>query len=316
MKKLINLVAGLAAAAPLCAASVSPSCATPETIYFVSGGGNDANACGLSTPCRTIGHAVSTAANGGTVSCLDAGPYYESFSTNVSFTLDCRGVVYTASPSGAFEIATQASALVTIRNVIFDGAGGGGGGFQILSGKVVFENCTFQNFTAFSGQAVQFAPTAAGAYLTITDSVFANNGIGAGGGAIYIQPSGGVTASAVIERTQVANNTYGIVANGTGGTVLVEVRYSTIANNAVDGIRAVGGSIASFSVEHSASVRNGGSGINAQGANSFVVLSDSTVAWNATGLTATGGGAIFSTQNNVIGGNANPGVTPQNFGQQ
>ena len=159
--------------------------------------------------------------------------------------------------------------------------------------------------------AVQFAPTAAGAHLTITDSVFANNGVASGGGGIVIQPSAGVKATAVIERTQVTGNTYGIVANGSGGTALVEIRYSSIANNAFDGIWAyTGGSVSSIVVEHSASVQNGGNGINAQGANAFVSLNDSTVAWNATGLATSSGGTILSYKNNVIAGNLSPGVTP------
>ena len=204
------------------------------------------------------------------------------------------------------------AAVVTFRNVIFDGAAGGGGAVQITGGKVVFENCTFQNFTASPGEAVQFAPTVAGAQLTITDSVFTNNGIAGSGGGIIIQPSAGVTAGAVIERTQVTGNTYGIVANGiAGGTALVEVRYSTIANSVFDGIWAdTSGSTASIVVEHSASVRNGGNGINAQGAGAYVSLRDSTVDWNATGLTTSGGGLILSYQNNLIAGNLSPGVTP------
>jgi len=65
-----------------------------------------------------------------------------------------------------------------------------------------------------------------------------------------------------------------------------------------------------------ATVRNGGSGAFAQGANAFVTLRDSTVAWNATGLTTTAGGAILSTQNNLIGGNLSSSVTPTNVGLQ
>jgi hypothetical protein len=121
----------------------------------------------------------------------------------------------------------------------------------------------------------------------------------------------------VIERTQVTDNTYGIVANGSAGTALVEVRYSTIANSALDGIWAYTvGSTASIVLAHSSSVRNGGSGINATGANAYVSLNDSTVAWNATGLTTSNGGVILSYKNNVIGGNPNPGVTPQGVSQQ
>jgi hypothetical protein len=317
MKKLMNLVAGPVAAALLCVASVSPSYA--QATAFVSGGGSG-SVCTLAQPCRSIAIALALiAGNGGTVSCLDAGPYSEAFSGSISYTLDCRGVVYT-SPSGfAFSLGSGSpNPLVTFRHVIFDGAQGGAGAVTIASGKVVFEDCTFQNYTAGSGEAVQFEPTVAGAQLTITDSVFAHNGTASGGGGIYIEPSAGITAGAVIERTQVTGNTYGIVANGfASGTVLAEVRYSTIANSVFDGIWAVTqGTTASVVVEHSATIRNGGSGANAQGSNAYVSFSDSTIAWNATGLTTSGGGTNITYKNNVIGGNPNPGVTPYGLNLQ
>ena len=204
------------------------------------------------------------------------------------------------------------------RNVIFDGSAGGGGAFQVTGGRVVLENCTFQNFAASPGEAVQFAPTIAGAHLTITDSVFTNNGLAGSGGGVIVQPAAGITAGVVIERTQITGNTYGIVANGFGsGTALVEVRNSTIANSVFDGIWAVTqGTTASVVVEHSASVRNGGSGANAQGAGAYVSLRNSTVDWNATGLTTSSGGLVLSYQNNLIAGNLSPGVTPLSVNQQ
>ena len=176
----------------------------------------------------------------------------------------------------------------------------------------------FRDFNASPGEAIQFAPTVAGAHLTITDSVFTNNGTAGSGGGVIIQPSGGITAGAVIERTQLAGNTYGIVANGfAGGTALVEVRYSSIANSIFDGVWAVTqGTTASVVVEHSASIRNGGSGANAQGAGAYVSLSNSTAAWNATGLTTSGGGLILSYKNNIIAGNLSPGVAPTSFSLQ
>jgi hypothetical protein len=314
MKKLINLVAGPVAAALLSIAAVSPSHAA--TTAFVSGGGNDGNPCTAAQPCRNIGNATLVAGFGGIVSCLDAGPYSVSLTTNISFTLDCRGVVYTNSSVFAFSVYGP---VFTFRNVIFDGSPGGGGAVQITGGaKVVFENCTFQNFTASPGEAVQFAPTIAGAHLTIADSVFTNNGLAGSGGGVIVQPAAGITAGVVIERTQLTGNTYGIIANGfASGTALVEVRYSTIADSVFDGIWAVTqGTTASVVVEHSASVRNGGSGANAQGAGAYVSLRDSTVDWNATGLTASGGGLILSYQNNLIAGNLSPGVTPLSVNQQ
>jgi hypothetical protein len=326
MTKLISLVAGLAAAALVCVASVSPSRAA--TTAFVSGGGSDGNPCTLTLPCRTIGHALGfVAGNGGTINCMDAGPYTEGFSINYSYTVDCPGVVYTSTNFNGFaftlsQVNNGSNQTVTFRNVIFDGAAGGGGAVQIGGilgggGRVVFEHCTFQNFTASPGQAVLFAPTVVGAHLVITDSVFFNNGIAGGGAGIFVQPSGGVTVSVVVERTQVAGNTYGIFANGTGGSTLIEVKDSTIAESAIDGIWAyAGGPTTSIVLDHSASVQNGVNGINAQGTGAYVSLRDSTVAWNGTGLTTSSGGAILSYQNNLIAGNHSPGVTPLSFNQQ
>jgi hypothetical protein len=315
MKNLMCSITRLTAAALLCVASASPSNAA--TTLYVSGGGNDANACTLAQPCRTIDHALGAAGAGGTVSCLDAGPYTEDSrnnnNTQASFTLDCRGVVYAAAGVGAFFVGGP---NVVFRNITFDGAAGGNGAVFIVSGNVVFEHCTFQNFT---GNAVTANPTSAGAHLTITDSVFAHNGAAAGGGGIIIYPSGGITMGVVIERTQVTDNTYGIYVSGQyGGTSLVEVRYSTIANNTFDGINVASYAqgVESVVVEHSASVQNGGNGVYVQGANAYASLKDSTVDWNATGLRTGLGGTILSYGNNVIAGNTSAGVTPVSVGQQ
>ncbi len=319
MKKLINLVAGPIVAALLCVTSVSPSHAAPTTA-FVSGGGSDGNPCTIALPCRTIGHALgSVAGNGGAISCLDAGPYTESFNAGLSFTLDCRGVVYTSSSGFAISLLPggNPNPLVVFRNAIFDGSAGGGGAVQITGASVVFENCTFQNFTAAPGTAILFAPSAAVAYLTIRDSLFANNGLGTSGGGIIIQPSGSGSAHAVIERTTVENNTYGIFANNTGGTgtILLHIKDSTVANSAFNGISAYTAvSITAIVIDHSSSLINGGSGILAQGSGGLVFLTDTTVMSNVTGLSATSGGAIYSYGNNRLTGNASDGVTPVTSG--
>ena len=318
MKKLVSLLAAAIAAALLCVASVSPSYAITATTVYVSGqaGANDTNACTLAAPCRTIGHALSVAVAGSTVSCLDAGPYTEFIGVMGSYTVDCRGVIYGIGSQFIFTIQSPGQ-MITFRHVVFDGVAGGVAAVRINGGTVTFENCTFQNFNSSPGEAVQLAPTAASAHLTIADSVFTNNGTGSGGGGIVIQPSGGVKATAVIERTQVANNTYGIVANASGGTVLVKVRNSSVANNLINGIWAfTTGSVSSIVVEHSASDQNGGSGIIAQGANAFVSLNDLSVTWNATGLNTVSDGLILSYNNNVIAGNLSPGVTPVSVNQQ
>jgi hypothetical protein len=175
----------------------------------------------------------------------------------------------------------------------------------------------FQNFTASPGAAVQLAPTAAGAQLTIKDSLFANNGLAASGGGIIIQPSGSGSAHAVIERTTVTGNTYGIFANGTGttGSILLHIKDSTVANSTVNGISAyTAGSTTAIVIDHSSSLINGGSGILSQGSGDLVFLSDTTVMSNLTGLSTAGGGTIYSYGNNRLTGNASDGVTPVTSG--
>ena len=149
---------------------------------------------------------------------MDAGPYTEFFSAGISFTLDCPGVVYASSD--LFAAYVNGGRYVSQRH--FRRIRRRGWCRSDPGGRVVFENCTFR-ISPHRRASVQLSPTTNEAHLTITDSVFANNGVAAGGGGIIIQPSRGVTATAVIERTQVTGNTYGIVANASAGTVLVEV---------------------------------------------------------------------------------------------
>ena len=153
--------------------------------------------------------------------------------------------------------------------------------------------------------------------MTITDSLFANNGLTGSGGGIIIQPSGSGGAQAVIERTTVTGNTYGIFANNTGstGSILLHIKDSTVANSAVHGISAyTAGSITAIVIDHSSSLINGGSGILSQGSGGLVFLSDTTVMSNITGLSTAGGGAIYSYGNNRLTGNASDGVTPVTAG--
>jgi hypothetical protein len=313
MNKISSLVTCLFATALLNVASVSPSHAT--TTVYVSGqaGASDTNACTLASPCRSIGHAVSIAGNGGAVSCLDTGPYFESLTATTSFTLDCDGVVYASTTTYAIKVQTANAPVVRFRHVTFDGANGGGGAAAVgITGgsNVIFEDCTFQNFL---GEGVQFEPSAAGAHLTVTDSIFANNG-----GGVFILPLQGVKATAIIERTQITGSVIGIQATSTTtGTVLVDVRYSSIAGNTNSGIAAEGQfSVTSIVLDHSA-VDHNGTGISVGGAFGFVSLNDSTVDWNGTALgTGVSGGTAISYRNNLIAGNVSAGAAPVVIGQQ
>ena len=65
-----------------------------------------------------------------------------------------------------------------------------------------------------------------------------------------------------VDRSVITKSTNGIFANGTAGTVLVEVKDSTIANNNTHGVWSfTGGSQSVVVLDRSASVQNGSSGV-------------------------------------------------------
>jgi hypothetical protein len=315
MRRLILLCACLCAVA--FAVAAGPAQATNPRSW-VSNSGMDSNTCTLAFPCATFARAIMETTAGGEVDCLTPGDFGSGFSITSSLTIDCGAGQVGAITGGGISIAAGPTGVVIVRNLTINGfanAFPGTIGILVTSvGKLVIEHCNIIGFPASPGLGIEFAPSNS-ALLRVSDSTIDNNGTAGSGGGILVQPSAGVTAGVVIERTQLTGNTYGIAAGGASGTSLVEVRYSTIANSVFDGIVAnTTGPVVSIVVEHSASVRNGGNGINAQGTNAYVSLNDSVVDWNATGLTTSSGGVILSTQNNFIAGNLSPGVTPLNFG--
>jgi hypothetical protein len=176
------------------------------------------------------------------------------------------------------------------------------------------ENCAIAGFNGGNlgqGIGIKFASSGLNAELYVKDSVISSNGRAADGGGIVIQPPSTASAKAVIENSQVLNNTFGIFANGSGtsGTISVQVRDSMVGANAIDGISAFTGATGttSVTVDRSSSVLNGQAGIASQGAAAFVLLAESTVMSNGTGLKAAGG-AILSYQNNHLTGNAVDGA--------
>jgi hypothetical protein len=119
------------------------------------------------------------APGGGTVVCLDAGPYTVSLNIgSTSETYDCPGIIQFGSGS-QFSIGGSNASVVRFRNVTFDGTGGAIAGIVVTFGNptVICENCKFQNFTSAPAIAIVFKPTSPGAQLILIDTVFENNGI-------------------------------------------------------------------------------------------------------------------------------------------
>jgi hypothetical protein len=311
--------ASVAASALLAAGSISAAQAAPRT--FVSGTGGGA-ACTRAAPCATFQAAHDVTDAGGEVDCVDAGEFNAVVITK-SITIDCAGTVggIAAGGGGFFDglvSIANPNVVVRLRNLTINGKGTGLVGINFANGAALFvENCVIANFNggaAGEGIGIKFQPiTGTTTELYVADSIIASNGLAASGGGIIIQPAGTATARVTIERTRVENNTYGIFANGTGGTgtIAMQIHDSVSAGNVNDGISAYtasGASTTSITVERSSSLLNGANGILAQGAAAFVLLADSTVMSNGTGLKTVSGGNIFTYQDNQLTGNVTDGA--------
>jgi hypothetical protein len=72
------------------------------TRTWVSGVGDDANACTRTAPCKTFAGAISKTASGGEINCIDPGGF-GAVTITKSITIDCGatfGSVLAGSPTG------------------------------------------------------------------------------------------------------------------------------------------------------------------------------------------------------------------------
>ncbi len=266
------------------------------TRTWVSGVGDDVNPCSRTAPCKTFAGAISKTAAGGEISALDPGGFgavtiTKSITINGDATL--AGILSAGATQGIL-VNAGPSDTVIIRGVSINGAGTGVNGIRFLAGgELHVENVTMYGFT---GQGILFAPSAASA-LFVNDSSIRN----AGGGGIYIQPTGAGTAVAAINRVALDGNGRGLRAED-GSTVVV--RNSHAAGNFANGFVALATSRAvDVTLENVVSSGNGATGIYA-GALTSIKISNTMVTRNNAGLQSVGGGTITSFGNNRVLDNA------------
>jgi hypothetical protein len=149
------------------------------TRTWVSGTGDDVNACSFQAPCRTFAGATSKTASGGEITVRDAGGF-GSVVINKSITIDGTGVPASLlAQQGAgitIDIPRLAGPIrlnqrvVRIRGLSINGAGGGNTGINIISAtKVTVEDCVIDGFTQ-NGINVQ------GGNLFVRNTTIRNNG--------------------------------------------------------------------------------------------------------------------------------------------
>jgi hypothetical protein len=311
--KTIALLSTSVAAMLLPLLHVTPAQAIPRTWVASNGAGA---ACTRAAPCATFQAAHDATDAGGEVNCVDPGEYGR-IDIIKSITIDCTGTYAGISPTGGLTnvFIDAASVVVVLRGLNIDGLGGSNIGVAMANGAALhIENCRISSHRGGLGVGVRVtSPSGVTGKVYISDTVIAENGLAASGGGIVLRPTGTGVVRAVLNRVLVHNNTYGIFADGMGGTgsVIMQIRDSESAGNVFNGISAFTSAstgITSVTVDRTASTLNGNIGVLAQGSNAYVLLSDSTVLSNATGLSAASGGSIFTYQDNHRSGNLSDGA--------
>lgn len=280
---------------------------------WISGTGNDSGNCPRTAPCRTLSYTLSRTTAGGQINCVDAVALEPNVFINKSVTIDCeQGTIITGGGfSSGLNIALPTGSVVYVRGLQIDGNSASTGyGIAVRgTGKLFLDHVTIRNFLADGILAYQNGSR----QIYITDSTIANNRNSTAGGGILVTPDAGTTNHMVLTRTQIIGNTSAgirVKTTNANATVTVKLRDSTVSGNG-NGVvvtAPAGGGSASVAVQDSEVARNGTYGLVANGALGQIVVGNSVVTGNATGVFAADGAAMMSAGNNGVNGNGYDGA--------
>ncbi|KWV43966.1 hypothetical protein AS156_24630 [Bradyrhizobium macuxiense] len=273
------------------------------TRTWVSGVGDDANPCSRTAPCKTFAGAISKTAATGEINCLDPGGF-GALTVTKSITISCEtgtaGVL--VSGTNGIVFAGAATDYLVLKGLDFEGLGTGINGILVNSGGFLHvEDCNIRRFT---GSGILIQPSATIWFEVVRTTVF-SNGSGATGGGIRVAPASGATARGSLDRVVADRNVFGIAADASSGPVNLSI-LNTVANNSGSaGIVATasGGNVANVMVLQS-DVSNNATGILNAGGSAFVRVGQSSITGNGTGVA----GTVSSYATNQLDGNTTNGT--------
>ena len=309
----------LATALTLIAAATSAHAAQDKS-YVRGDGGAGFNCSDHLNACTTFTSALTNTNAGGVIYCLNS-ILDGVINITKSITIDCTNTNSSIVAVGANAAITVngAGIVVTLRGLKIRGQGGSFGVNVVNAAAVIIEDSAISNFTVAPAIGIKFAPSA-GAQLVVTDTSITNNGSGAIGGGIVVNPGAGGTAQVTLNRVSIAKNVFGIAVDGTGSTggINMTATESVSSSNSQDGILAVtpgGGAPIGLYLKNSSSLNNA-IGIRSIGAGVTVRVDGSSVIGNGTGLSFSGGGALLTAGNNMIQANGANGTFSGTVGLQ
>jgi len=283
------------------------------TRTWVSGGGDDANVCSRSLPCRTFAGAAPKTAAGGEIDALDPANFNPVGITK-ALTIDgsggqVGGVTSTSGP--AIQINAGANDRVILRNLRINGISQvatttSTNGIAFNSGlSLKVENCYIFGFNSYG---INFQPSIR-AVLTVTDTQVEGSGTFGGtfgGGIIVATPAttGGINR-ATLRNVTVSTSVSGITA---GQNTKMQLDNVTVGEGGVGGGGDYGliatGPAAEMNVDYSTISGNQFGGIHALSGGTIRVANSTISDNNTNGILIDAGGAVQSYGNNRVASNA------------
>jgi hypothetical protein len=288
------------------------------TRTFVSGVGNDADPCSRTAPCRTFAGAFNKTAVGGEINCLDPGGY-GGLTINKSISIICQytegGSLVAGAGVNGITVNAGATDSVFLRGIDFQGATTATNGLRILAGGFVhLQDSVIRRFNATSGLGVRIAPSTA-TQVTITDTTIADNGSGATGGGILIQPTGaGGSARVTLRNVRVQNNANNQLRvdttgnTGAGISLFIENSQFVGGTNGIQIAQPLGTTTVAGMIVDSFIALCSGTGLDVNGGSSTILrVGNTTITACVTGVDV-GGGTINTYGNNRVDGNGSDGA--------
>ena len=295
----------------------SSAASAQATRTWVSGVGDDVNPCSRTAPCKTFAGAISKTAAGGEINCLDPGGF-GAVTIIKSMTINC---VYTEGGvlAGGNGITVNAAAtdVVVLRGLDIFGVNPPTHGIRVLQAAAVhIEDSRIARFNATNSVGISFTPSNAGAELHVNNVTISENGSLATGGGIVIQPTGSGSAFVTLRDIRVRNNANNAIridsTGNTGIRAVVTIENADITGNAngINVIAAAGTAPTSVMISDSSITANG-TGITANGGLATVRVGDTVITGNITGVSAINSGAILSYGTNQLDSNPDS-IAPNN----
>ena len=286
--------------------------AAQATRTWVSGVGDDVNPCSRTAPCKTFAGAISKTAAGGEINCLDPAGY-GTVTITKSITIDCTGTFGSVLNSGGINgivindgaTGTPGTINVILRGLTINGAGTTPGlnGIRFVTGaSLTLEDVFIENQKSGSGIAIQ--PTLSMEFYA-TNVTMAN-----GGNGILIQAGASAGTRVSLSNVRVSNNANSAVrveTSGPAGILASLDNVVLVGNGSGLSLNQPGGaSGADVILTNSTVTNNPGIGIATTGAGMRVLVGNTTVFANGTGLSV-GTGQIRSFGTNRVEGNGTDG---------